>query len=67
MATVDFIDNFQVPWEQMCEQVHGPTFQGLGEDSVVGVGAGADTDVPGLDNRQEDIITRSSGLTTEKH
>lgn len=34
----------------MSKQVNWPALQSLREDSVIGVGTGADTDVPGLND-----------------
>lgn len=53
VAAVDLIDNFQVTGQQMSKQVDWPALQSLGKDCVVGVGAGANTDVPGLDTSEK--------------
>ncbi len=52
VAAVDLIDNFQVARQQMSKQVDGPALQSFRKDSVVGVGTGAHTDVPGLHTRK---------------
>lgn len=49
MATIDLVDDFQVPRKQMSEQVDRPSLQSFRKDGVVGVGTSANTDVPGLD------------------
>lgn len=49
MATIDLVDNFQVPRKQMSKQVNRPSLQSFWKDGVVSVGTSADADVPGLD------------------
>lgn len=46
---VDLVDDVQVTGQQVFEEVDGPALQGLRQDGVIGVGTGADHDVPGLD------------------
>lgn len=48
VAAVDLVDDFQVTGQQMSKQVNRPALQSLRKDRVIGVGTGADTDVPGL-------------------
>lgn len=52
MATVDFIDNFQVPGQQMSKQVHRPAFQSFRKDCVISVSTCTHTDVPGLYSKE---------------
>ena len=46
-SLVDLIDDFQVPGEHGLEVLHGPLFECLGENGVVGVSQGAASQVPG--------------------
>lgn len=55
MATVDLIDDFQVARQQMVKQVDWPSLQSFRKHGVVGVGAGAHADIPGLDTSKEII------------
>lgn len=56
VAAVDLIDYFQVTGQQMSKQVNWPALQSLRKDSVIGVGTGADTDVPGLNTSRGKYI-----------
>ncbi len=47
-AVVDLVDDLQVARQHALEQGHGPGFQRLGHEGVVGVGEGAGDDVPGF-------------------
>lgn len=53
VAPVDLVDNFQVTGQQMSKQLDWPALQSFREDCVIGVSAGAHTDVPGLHNNKE--------------
>jgi len=46
-AAVDFVDDFEVPWEEALEEGDGPAFEGFGEEGVVGVAEGGDGLSPG--------------------
>ncbi|KNC22834.1 hypothetical protein FF38_08040 [Lucilia cuprina] len=45
---VNVIDNLQVTRQNGLEHGNGPAFQSFGKDGVVGVGTGADGDIPSL-------------------
>lgn len=64
MAAVDFIDDLEVPGQQALEEVNGPAFQSLRQHSVVGVGAGPNTDVPCLQRVRE---STQFGLSSRLH
>lgn len=49
MPLVDLIDDVEMTRQQVFEEVNGPALQGLRQDGVIGVGTGANHDVPGLD------------------
>lgn len=69
MATIDLVDNFQVTRKQMSKQVDWPSLQSLRKHSVVGVGARAHADVPGLDtSRLKDVSVWSTrhGIEDER-
>lgn len=48
VAAVDFVDDLEMSGQQGLEEVDRPAFQSLRQHSVVGVGAGPNTDVPCL-------------------
>lgn len=50
VSPVDLVDDVQVTRQQVFEEVHRPAFQGFRQDGVVGVGAGPNHDVPGLES-----------------
>ena len=56
VATVDLIDNFQVTWQQMSKQVDRPALQSFRKNSVIGVGTGFHTDIPGLNTSKRNKI-----------
>ena len=45
---VDIVDNLEVPGKELLHERDGPSFQGLGQHSVVGEGKGLRDDVPGI-------------------
>lgn len=47
-ALVDLIDDLEMPGQQRLQEVHRPALQGLGQDRVVGVGAGLHRHFPCL-------------------
>lgn len=67
MPPVDLVDDLQVARQQVLEEVDGPALQSLRQDGVVGVGAGTNHNVPGLDTQRtgpgglgiSDIITHT--------
>lgn len=61
MSPVDLIDDVQVTRQQGFEEVNGPALQGLGQDGVIGVGAGTHHNVPGLETKEEGFQVRLWG------
>lgn len=61
VSPVDLIDDVQVTRQQGFEEVDGPALQGLGQDGVIGVGAGTHHNVPGLDTKDEGFQVRLGG------
>ena len=47
-APVDLVDDLEVPRQEQLEELDRPLLQRLGQQRVVGVGQGADGEVPGL-------------------
>ena len=45
---VDLVDDLQVSRQEVFEEVDRPALESFRQDSVVGVGAGLNHDVPGL-------------------
>ena len=48
VTRVDFIHDLQVAGEEVLDHCHCPSFQGLGQERVVGVGKGLGAGVPRL-------------------
>ena len=47
-AAVDLVDDLQMPGDEHLEELDRPALQRLGQQRVIGVGQGAQRDVPGL-------------------
>ena len=45
---IDLIDDLQMSWEHNTESIDRPSLKRLGQQSVIGVGARLDSDLPGL-------------------
>lgn len=52
MPLVDLVDDVEVTRQQVFEEINGPTLQGLRQDGVIGIGTGANHDVPSLDAKR---------------
>ena len=48
MEMVDLVDDFQVPGQKIFQHCYWPSFQGFGQDSVVGVGTHTLSDIKSL-------------------
>src|SRR5271157_1901828 len=47
-TSIDFVDNLELPWQQIFEPCHRPLLEGLGQQCVVGVCQGVLCDTPGV-------------------
>src|SRR5271165_6220494 len=47
-TSIDFVDDLQLPWQQLFEPCHRPLLKGLGQQCVVGVRQGVLCDTPGV-------------------
>jgi len=65
MSPIDLVDDLQVSRKQVLEQIDRPALQCLRQDSVVGVGTGANHNVPGLNTERISLHLdiKSSGNT----
>lgn len=61
---VDLIDDLQVSWQQILEEVDGPALQSFRQDCVVCVGTGTNHNVPGLHTERTE--PHREGLETFK-
>ena len=46
-TSIDFVDNLELPWQQIFEPCHRPLLEGLGQQCVIGVRQGVLCDIPG--------------------
>jgi hypothetical protein len=53
---VDAIDDLQMPRQQLLEEMHGPGFERLGHQRVVGVPEHIAADIPGLRPRHVVLV-----------
>lgn len=57
---VDLVDDLHVAWQHVLHEGDRPALEGLGENSVVGVGAGLHCEVPGLAPAQSLYVHQDS-------
>lgn len=57
VSLVDLVDDQEMSRQQLLEQEHGPTFQRLWENRVVGVGARLTGDVPRLNTNTRSVLS----------
>src|SRR5207253_55814 len=59
-ATVDLVDNLQVPRQHQLEQLHRPLLQGFGQQRVVGIGKRLYCEVPGFVPTKVSLVQKNA-------